>query len=121
MIFSFILVVIAGISKGIMDTLQFHYFESTFSTLKNQQWWNPKLSWKNKYIKRGNSKIAKLIEYLDNSFLVFITDGWHMVQSIFLTALMFAIVLYQPITPWWLVDLLILRVGFGLGFKISYK
>lgn len=32
-----------------MDKLQFHYDRSIFSEFKNQQFWNPEISWKNKW------------------------------------------------------------------------
>jgi len=118
---SLAILIVAGIMKGIMDTLQFHYDKSFASKFKNQQWWNPKLSWKNKYKDRGDSFIVNLFEKIDNTFFVFVTDAWHLSQSIMITAMIMAIVLYQPITPYILLDILILRVSFGIGFKLSYK
>ena len=51
------LLVISAISKAIQDKLQFHYHKSIFSKIKNQNWWNPELSWKNKWEWFPNSKI----------------------------------------------------------------
>ena len=44
-----------GISEAVMDTLQFHFYKSKFSKFKKQLFWDPTISWKNKY-KNGDPK-----------------------------------------------------------------
>lgn len=74
-----ILLIISAIAKAIQDTLQFHYWKSVFSKSKNEQWWDPNLSWENKYKWFPKSK---LLTWLISNPLVFITDGWHTFQLI---------------------------------------
>lgn len=76
-----LLIFIAGMAKGASDTLQFHYPKSVFAAFSNEQWWNPAMSWKNKYkdYDAGDSREA----YLGSrSLLVWLTDAWHLVQTI---------------------------------------
>ncbi|OJI07735.1 hypothetical protein BK004_00500 [bacterium CG10_46_32] len=87
-------VFIAGMAKGVSDTLQFHYGTSVFSSFQNEQWWNPEVSWKNKYrdYDNGDNREAYL---LSRSLLVWRTDAWHLAQTIetgaWVLAVLFAI------------------------------
>jgi len=80
--------VVSFSAKWIMDTLQFHFENSKYSKFKNQQFWNPKLSWENKY--KEGSKLKKL---LLKTTLVFATDAWHLFQFIHLNSYMAVIAL----------------------------
>jgi hypothetical protein len=114
-----ILVIIAGAAKAVMDTLQFHFYTSVFKPL-NEQYWNPSRSWKNKY-----SDLQKLTLKRGPQFL---TDGWHLFQSIFLTCIFAAMVFYTPIFKVvesdhfrFIIDFVILRSVFGAAFVLFYN
>ena len=79
--FILLAIFIAGAAKGVSDTLQFHYGTSVFATFKNEQWWNPDISWKNKYrdYDSGDTREAYLFS---RSLLVWRTDAWHLAQTI---------------------------------------
>lgn len=66
---SALLIALSGCAEGGMDFLQFHYS-------KNNQWWQPEISWKNKYRnhdpKQGKTFIGK--------YLVSFSDGWHFLK-----------------------------------------
>ena len=64
-----------GISEAVMDTLQFHFFKSKFSNFKKQLFWDPTISWKNKY-KNGDPKQGPKFSF-STTLLVGLTDGWH--------------------------------------------
>lgn len=68
-----LLVILAAICKAIRDTIDFHYDDSLFVKCKNQQWWNPAISWKNKY--KEDLKTPKF--FGSTTFLVYTTDAWH--------------------------------------------
>lgn len=88
-----LLIFIAGMSKGVSDTLQFHYPKSVFNTFTNhEQYWNPAISWKNKYkdYDQGDTREAFLFS---RSLLVWQTDAWHLVQTIQTLAWALALVL----------------------------
>lgn len=115
-IISLVLIAISGISKATMDTLNFHYDISIFKKLKKQNWWNPDLSWENKYTWSQN----KFIKWLLIHVITAITDGWHAFQLLFLTALFASIISYSPIVCW-IVDFIIYRAIFGLFFVLFYN
>ena len=72
------LIIISGISKAIMDTLQFHFDQSIFRKLGS--WWNPLISWVNKYRWfQGN----KILTWLISNPFVLLTDAWHFFQSLY--------------------------------------
>lgn len=119
-----VLLVISAISKGIMDVLQFHYEESVFSQFKTQQWWNPHISHKNKY--KNGKKINGSAFFGSTTFLVFITDGWHFFQSIFLSSIIFSILLAinleTHLNAWFIIGgYLIIKIIFGLIFELCYS
>jgi len=63
------LVFVAGGFEGAMDGLQFHYD-------KPNQFWNPDISWTNKY--RNNDPLQG--KNFRGKYLVFTTDGWHLMK-----------------------------------------
>jgi len=119
-----ILIVIAAVAKAIMDTLQFHFAVSRFVNL-NPQFWDPSVSWKNKYSNVSTLTSKKLFWIIP--YPVFLTDAWHLFQFIFLNTLFVGVILAVPIdcptlTLEKLVTLFILlRVLFGVVFTVWYN
>lgn len=78
-----ILYCLSGIADAVMDTLIHHYSISIFSKY-NEQYWNPQISWLNKYVdgdpKKGFLKINILSIKITKP--VAFTDGWHLFKSI---------------------------------------
>lgn len=73
-----ILISLAGIAEGIMDKLQFHYDRSWFKG-KNDNFWNPLVSWMNKY--SNEHFIQRKPKFLGSTTIfVFVTDGWHLMK-----------------------------------------
>ena len=95
-------IITAGMAKGVSDTLQFHYGTSVFASFQNEQWWNPEMSWKNKYrdYDAGDTREAYLFS---RSLLVWRTDAWHLAQTIetlgWVLAVLFAIRLVKRPRP----------------------
>lgn len=117
-----ILIIIASISKSIMDTLQFHYSKSIFT--HNQSWWNPKISWEHKYKDNDCTKGPAFPG--STTFLVFLTDAWHFFQFLFLNSLFISIIIATPFpffgNIWdFILTFLIYRVIFGVIFEISFR
>jgi len=112
----YILVIISCIAKAVMDKLQFHYDRSIFKDFKNQQFWNPGISWKNKW--KNGDKSQREAFFLSSTLLVFTTDAWHLFQSIFLNSLFLGLFFISPEEISWVKALLFLlsRVIFGLVF-----
>jgi hypothetical protein len=119
-----ILVSVAGISKSIMDKLQFHFHKSIFKqdpVKYYQQFWDPTLSWSNKY-KEGSMTEPKF--FGSTSYFVFLTDAWHLFQMIMTISLFIGI----SITSYYcdsfielLLKVMVLRIFFGALFTLFFK
>lgn len=64
-----VLVFASGAFEGVMDHLQFHYDG-------NHQFWQPDISWQNKYRNRDVTQGRTFA----GKYLVWTTDGWHMMK-----------------------------------------
>lgn len=124
LIASAILLFVAGIAKGIQDTLLFHFAESPFAK-KNPLFWDPNRSWQNKYKDyMGGDERPRF--WGAKTFLVFLTDGWHLFGTINLTCIQAAVALPAVaalgVPMWWtLPGVVALKLVFGAGFRIYYK
>jgi len=87
-----LLIIFAGISNAIMDTLQFKFHESIFRKL-NHKIWNPETSWRNKW--KGGIKDNGERFWGSSRWFVRFTDAWHFFQGMLWTFLFGAIVLYK--------------------------
>lgn len=119
---SIILIFLAAICNAVMDVCSFHYYNSVFKN-KNPKYWNPEISWKNKYVDwdKGNKKRKKII--FNINFPVQLTDAWHFFKSSMLLFLISAVVLYKPIHPelnelW---SVLILGTVWNVTFSLFYN
>lgn len=120
---SFILVGLAAIFNAVMDTLQFHYKQSMF-TKYNSNWWNPAVSWKNKYEDWDNYRRVRKKIFIFNLFYInypiFLTDAWHFFKSSMVVCLGLAIICYKPfMTP--IFDLVLIGVIWNIMFLLFYK
>ena len=116
-----ILVLAAGVAEAGMDTLSHHYYSSIFS-MKNDNFWNPAYSWTNKY--KNNDPHAGSKFFGSTTFLVWLTDGWHMFKFIRNLLLWMAIVFVVypcPNVTWVIVAAVISRILYGIAFETAYK
>jgi len=122
MILIILFFIIAAFSESIMDTLQFHYYNSIFKLFKNKLFWNPEISWRNKY-KNGNPLDGEKFLF-SKTLLVGLTDGWHLFKLIRNFSLFFGIFLIFNLTySIWLSVFFstILRIMYGVIFTLFYK
>jgi len=71
----------AGLASAAKDKMLFHYYKSIFKRFKNQQFWNPSISWKNKY-KDYNKGDLRAKFPLSKTVLVGFTDGFHLMKLV---------------------------------------
>ena len=115
---SLILICIAGIFNACMDIIKSRWVWSIFRNVKNQQWFDPSISWKNKW-KDGD--IQKGEKFLGSSTVfVFVTDFWHFCKFLMLLCISFSIVLYQPIF-FWFIDWFLFYLVFTVTFEIFFS
>lgn len=111
---------VAGVSEGYMDVLNFHYDKfKSIHPKANNQYWNPQISWQNKY----NSKIP-----FAKTAMVWTTDGWHLNKFIRNVGIFGGVCI--PLEKghkftWYLKEgvicYVINRAGFNLIYNIVYK
>ena len=117
------LVFTAGLAKGFNETLQFHWYEfhRQFPKL-NENWFNPMVSWKNKY-KNGDATAGPKFP-LSTSALVMFTDQYHLNNFINRAAWGGAVIFKlgegrKPLKHY-LLDLLYYTACHQAGFALSY-
>ncbi|WP_020527913.1 hypothetical protein [Flexithrix dorotheae] len=117
-----VMVFLAGMSNGVMDTLQFHYGKSIFnnSVKFEQEFWNPDISWKNKYQDFPKDKSPRFPGSI--TIFVWLTDGWHFFQAAMLIFFLLSIILYKNQRSYIIrfLMLIILFSSFSLGFSLMY-
>jgi hypothetical protein len=112
---------LVGFFEAVMDKIQFHYNKSIFRNFKNQQFWNPKISWKNKW-KNGDKNNGEKFPFSSTIF-VFTTDAWHLgkfFRNLFIVISMFLFI-YSPTNPTSIIYLILGRVLWGVVFEISFS
>ena len=121
----------AGLCNGVMDGLQFHFDRTPFSNAAyfDKQFWDPAISWKNKYKNNDHKQGEKF--FASSTALVFTTDAWHLFKFLMLKCFALAVILFMPLSrrfgytmaETWLynaMSLIALHMCFQMGFKLSY-
>lgn len=112
-----ILVILAGITKAVIDTLAHHYSTSIFRKL-DWKYWNPLVSCNNKYKNKRKIEGEKFLG--STTVFMFLTDAWHLFQFFFLNLMIISIFVYEPIINIWF-DIPIFMVGLKGTFELFYK
>jgi hypothetical protein len=121
LIISALLIMVAGYSESVMDTLAHHYEESVFRKL-NPKFWNPVQSGGNKWKDGDKTKGEKF--FLSSTLFVGVTEGWHLFKlirtfTLFLSIGLMGYALTNNI--WVLVGTIGLRILYGIVFSIFYR
>lgn len=115
---SIIFIFLAGICNSIMDTLSFRYNTSIFANTKHTQWFNPAISWKNKW-KNGDHTQGERFPGSSTIFVA-LTDAWHFSKTIMITFICLAIITYTPIVNTY-IDFFILYLTFTITFELFFS
>ena len=111
----------SGYADGAADVMQFKYDRSVFPQKgqKGYGFWNPKISWRNKY-KNGDPKQGDKF-LLSSSSLVFITDSWHLSKTIRNISTTSSILTYkQPKKKWYkVVDFALITLTRSIGWHLA--
>jgi hypothetical protein len=127
-------ILFAGIANGTMDKLQFHFGKSRLAKVENQQYWNPQISWENKWSKTAEGKLAQPLRPAfpgSTTVFVWLTDGWHLMKFLYHGFARLALVLSLSLpyvilkgkaAPWWAYPAawLVLAGLQAVGFHITY-
>ena len=123
-IFSLLLVTLAVVANGAMDTISFRYDRSLLAKYPAlRQWADPATAWKNKW-KNGDPTQGEAFPF-SSTALVGTTDAWHLLKGLMLLCLVTAIVL--PFTHlfslhWtaWVGILLSVKFVFSCAFESQF-
>lgn len=113
---SLIFLSLSAICNAIMDTVSFHYEKSIFYKLSNHKWWNPKISWNNKYNQDSTRK--KWLWGLINK-PVQVTDAFHFFKMLMIMFIVIAIVTYKGMNLWYYLPLS--YIAWNGTFVLFYK
>ena len=89
-ILSLIFFAIAAICNALMDTIQFHWCTFRWNNQVNDQWWNPTISWRNKYID-GDPKKGLRFKGIWGGLSNFL-DAWHFFKMTQIFLIVFSII-----------------------------
>lgn len=112
---------LAALSNAGMDTLTHHYSYSFAAKHQwNRQFWDPTISWKNKYIDGDPSKQKVQISLIFFSINKpsFLTDGWHLLKAVMLVFIFLGSVVWIPFN-WW--KKLLIFIGFTLLWSVVFE
>lgn len=105
---SIILAFVLGIVEASRDMISFRFDYSIFRYL-NHEYWDPKRSFPRKYnMSKLNTKAPKYYLGLytppytekfpySTTFLVFLTDGWHLLKALYIFNIITLVLTYSPI------------------------
>ena len=113
---------LAGAFNGVSQDLLFHYneFETTFPNA-NTQFWDPEISWRNKY-KNGDPLQGARFPG-STTILVGTTDGYHAMLSSRDIMIVTSIALSSKSRSWkhFLKKTAVYTLAYGAGFHLTYR
>ena len=120
------LLFLAGAFNATMDVLSFRYKTSIFNKYtKLSTFFDPQKSWVNKY-KYNDPKLGPKF-FGSETFLVFLTDAWHLAKMLMITSFTLSIVFYNPIIVTESIfvnivgNLLLLHSAFSISFDLFFS
>lgn len=122
--FTFLFICFAAFLNANMDSLAHHYSDSfAFRYDLDKQFWDPAVSWKNKYIDFNPAfgKIKIKLIFIDIDKPIFLTDGWHLLKAIMLLSIFLSSAVWFPVKFWLKLLLLIaLAALWWIVFELTY-
>ena len=122
-IFAGFLWLIGSASIGIMDLVSFHWHKAPKWMKRRKQFWDPQVSWKNKW-KEGSTTEERF--KFSSTILVSLTDGWHLAKSLMLNSYVAAISIVSMMYLDWSFlagcgIFIVFKMLYGLGFYTMYR
>ena len=117
---SYILFVLYGIFSASADVVQFKFYSSKFRKWfpKKFMFFNPEISWKNKY---KDNDVMKGPKYFGSTtiFVIF-TDAWHLFKALSVVTI-FCAAIFAPSIISGLIGLLVGKIVFEFMFRYLGK
>ena len=114
---------VSGFSDGTSELIKWDYesFEKYYGD-SNDEWWNPDISWKNKY-KNGDQNQGAAF-FGSRTFLVGVTDGYHAARSLrnlSLTATLFLVPRQEFNFKRFVFRMIVYTLANRAGFHLAYS
>ena len=119
---SYALTFIGGFADGGAEALKWHYDQVDARLNLNDQYWNPQVSYRNKYAGGITANGAKFPG--STTYLVWTTDGYHMMRMVRNVSITGAIIFHPYQKKKWhkyLIDFVGHMVVYQAGFALSYN
>jgi hypothetical protein len=117
---SILCIFIAALFSAVSDTLQANFSNSIFKNL-NPTFWNPAVSWVNKW-KAGSTSIEKF--WGSSTVFVFLTDGFHLAKELSIIFICLAVANHTQVTKTFfpeLIHFLIYFITWGISFQVFWQ
>lgn len=95
------------------------YFDRKKIFFLGNTFWDNSVAWSNKW--KNNDPNNGEAFFGSSTIFVSLVDGWHLTKFFWLVHIFSAFVLFEPLTEYFFIDLLILYVAFGLGHEFFWK
>jgi len=92
-----------------------NYFDSKHISILGNKFWDNSIAWGNKW-KNNDPKEGEAF-WGSSTVFVTILDGWHFVKFIWLMHLFVAILLFERISAYFILDIFMLYMAFGIGHE----
>lgn len=114
MVLTIVLLIVSFSAYSVKETLQFHFYSSVFKNL-NYKYWNPYYSWERKY--KRDHKTPRF--FGSTTFLVPLTDAFHLFQFIFLNCWMLALAINMSRFPVY-INFIGIRLIYSIVFNSMF-
>lgn len=115
---SALFIILAAICNAVMDTLMHHYYKSIFKKY-DPQFWNPYLSWKNKYVDwdGGDHRMKGFVQ---------VSDAWHIFKTLMIVFICISVASFPMMPQICISDSQFLNYSiyiaiFGVAWNISFN
>ena len=117
---SLFFIFLAAVCNSLMDTCSHHYEQSVLTRFGKKQFWDASVSWKNKYVDWDNNDRRRT--RLFGVFIkpVSLTDAWHLFKRLMLIFLGIAVISYNTITQYVIVDFCLVLLTWNTIFHLFY-
>lgn len=113
----FLIIALFAAAQASVEKLKFHYYKSVFVDL-NPAFWDPSISWKRKY--RDKFWLFKKLPWLNDTVLVWITDGYHILRLISILIFISGLIFVQIIN-FKLIAIPLFFIAYGAIFELFFS
>ncbi len=92
------------------------YFDSKNVRILGNRFWDNSISWKNKW--KNHNPIEGEAYIGSSTVFAPITDGWHLTKFMWLMHLFGAVITFEQLSDYFIIDMVIFYIVFGIGHEL---